>query len=144
MHKLFKIHYHAKWSFGNYFSIFQTPQILTQMNSTNINKFSITWNKKGMKIKELKNFNKKYQIGEGMMLEHKEHKNSTNKVDATTWPLPQARDLGEVLTTIGGRRQKRTPVKPKQKLVGANNKHQCRGQEMKANDVEEKKKNNQM
>ncbi len=76
-----------------------------------------------MKIKELKNFNKKYQIGEGMMLEHKEHKNSTNKVDATTWPLPQARDLGEVLTTIGGRRQKWTLVKPKQKFVGANNKH---------------------
>jgi len=51
-----------------------------------------------------------------------EHNNSTNKVDATTWPLPQARDLGEVLTTIGGRRQKRTLVQPKHTLVVANNK----------------------
>lgn len=73
-----------------------------------------------MKIKQLKNLNKKYQIGEGMLLEHN---NSTIKVDATTWSLPQARDLGEVLTTIGGRRQKRTLVKPKQTIVGEKNKH---------------------
>jgi hypothetical protein len=68
-----------------------------------------------------------------------EHNNSTNKVDATTWPLPQARDLGEVLTTIGGRRQKQILVQPKHTLVGANNKQWCRREEMKVNDVEEKK-----